>query len=87
MPELLIELLSEEIPARMQARAAEDFKKLTTERLTAEGLAFDDAVAHVTPRRLALRIDGLPARQPDVAGGKKGPKYVGAALLCVDLLR
>jgi glycyl-tRNA synthetase beta chain len=77
MPELLLELFSEEIPARMQARAAEDLKKLVTEKLTAAGLAFTKAEAHVTPRRLALVVDGLPEKQPDVSEEKKGPR-VGA---------
>ena len=77
MPELLLELLSEEIPARMQARAAEDLKRLVTERLKAAGLSFDQAAAYVTPRRLTLQIEGLPERQPDIDEEKKGPK-VGA---------
>ena len=77
MPELLLELFSEEIPARMQARAAEDLKKLVTEKLTAAGLAFTKAEAYVTPRRLALVVDGLPEKQPDVSEEKKGPR-VGA---------
>ncbi len=77
MAELLLELLSEEIPARMQARAAADLKRLVTDGLKAAGLAFDDARAYVTPRRLALVVDGLPERQPDVTEEKKGPK-VGA---------
>jgi len=77
MAELLLELLSEEIPARMQARAADDLRRLVTERLNAAGLTFTDAVSHVTPRRLILVIDGLPEKQPDVTEEKKGPK-VGA---------
>ncbi|HEX2117221.1 MAG TPA: glycine--tRNA ligase subunit beta [Alphaproteobacteria bacterium] len=77
MPELLLELFSEEIPARMQTRAAEDLKKLVTEKLTAAGLTFTKAEAHVTPRRLALVVDGLPDKQPDVSEEKKGPR-VGA---------
>ncbi len=77
MPELLIELRSEEIPARMQARAADDLKRLVTERLKDAGLAFDTAEAYVTPRRLALVVDGLPEKQPDVKEERKGPK-VGA---------
>ena len=60
MPELLLELLSEEIPARMQARAADKFRLVVTERLTGAGLDFKDAHAYVTPRRLALVITGLP---------------------------
>ena len=77
MPELLLELLSEEIPARMQGRAAEDLRRLVTEKLNAAGLTFTDANSHVTPRRLILVIDGLPEKQPDVIEEKKGPK-VGA---------
>jgi glycyl-tRNA synthetase beta chain len=74
MPELLLELFSEEIPARMQARAAEDLKRLVTDKLTAAGLAFTRADAYVTPRRLALVVDGLPEKQPDVSEEKKGPR-------------
>jgi glycyl-tRNA synthetase beta chain len=74
MSELLLEILSEEIPARMQARAAEDLKRLVTEKLTAAGLAFKDARAFVTPRRLALVVDGLPETQPDLKEEKKGPR-------------
>jgi glycyl-tRNA synthetase beta chain len=77
MSELLLELFSEEIPARMQTRAAEDLKKLVTEKLTAAGLAFTKAESYVTPRRLALVVDGLPDKQPDVSEEKKGPR-VGA---------
>jgi glycyl-tRNA synthetase beta chain len=77
MPDLLLEFLSEEIPARMQARAAEDLRKLVTERLMAEGLTYEGAKAFATPRRLALTIHGLPAKQPDVKEEKKGPR-VGA---------
>ncbi|MCR9072641.1 MAG: glycine--tRNA ligase subunit beta [Alphaproteobacteria bacterium] len=74
MPELLLELFSEEIPARMQARAAEDLKKLVTEKLKAAGLAFDSAEAFVTPRRLTLVVDGLPDKQPDVSEERRGPR-------------
>src|SRR5207248_5753575 len=77
MPDLLIELFSEEIPARMQARAAEDLKKLVTDRLVAAGLVYDGATALATPRRLALAVAGVPARQPDVKEERKGPR-VGA---------
>jgi glycyl-tRNA synthetase beta chain len=77
MPDLLLELFSEEIPARMQARAAEDLRKLVTDRLVAAGLVYDGAKAFVTPRRLALSVHGVPARQPDVREEKKGPR-VGA---------
>ncbi|MDH3236009.1 MAG: glycine--tRNA ligase subunit beta [Alphaproteobacteria bacterium] len=74
MPELLLELMSEEIPARMQARAAEDLKRLVTEGLTKAGLEFERAEAYVTPRRLALVVDGLPAKQADVTEERKGPR-------------
>jgi glycyl-tRNA synthetase beta chain len=77
MPDLLFELSSEEIPARMQTRAAEDLKKLVTERLVEAGLVYEGATAFVTPRRLALAIQGIPVRQPDVKEEKKGPR-VGA---------
>ncbi len=77
MPDLLLEFLSEEIPARMQARAAEDLKKMVTDALVGAGLVYEGAAAYVTPRRLALSVHGLPARQPDVKDERKGPK-VGA---------
>jgi glycyl-tRNA synthetase beta chain len=77
MPDLLLEFFSEEIPARMQARAAEDLKKLVTDKLVAAGLTYDGAKAFATPRRLALTVQGVPARQPDVKDERKGPK-VGA---------
>src|SRR5579871_3444359 len=77
MPDLLLELLSEEIPARMQARAAEDLRKLITDRLVEAGLVYEGAKAFVTPRRLALHVQGVPMRQPDRREEKKGPR-VGA---------
>src|SRR5690349_12593819 len=77
MPDLLLEFFSEEIPARMQARAAEDLRKLVTDKLVAAGLVYEGAKAFVTPRRLALAVQGVPARQPDGKGEKKGPR-VGA---------
>src|SRR5271169_1974029 len=77
MPDLLLEFLSEEIPARMQARAAEDLKKLVTDRLVAAGLVYEGAKAFVTPRRLTLAVHGVPVRQPDLREEKKGPR-VGA---------
>ena len=77
MPDLLLELLSEEIPARMQARAADDLRKAVTDRLVDAGLPYDGAKAFVTPRRLALAVQGVPARQPDRREEKKGPR-VGA---------
>src|SRR5438132_396487 len=77
MAELLLELLSEEIPARMQTRAAEDLKRLVCDGLKAAGLSFTDSRAFATPRRLTLVVDGLPAARPDVNEEKRGPR-VGA---------
>ncbi|OPH82235.1 glycine--tRNA ligase subunit beta [Nitrobacter vulgaris] len=77
MPDLLLELFSEEIPARMQAKAADDLRRMVTDKLVAEGLVYEGAKAFVTPRRLALTVHGIPARQPDLKDERKGPK-VGA---------
>jgi glycyl-tRNA synthetase beta chain len=77
MPDLLLELFSEEIPARMQARAAEDLRKAVTDRLVEAGLVYEGAKAFVTPRRLTLAVHGVPVRQPDLREEKKGPR-VGA---------
>lgn len=77
MPDLLLELFSEEIPARMQAQAAEALKKLVTDALVERGLIYEGAKAFVTPRRLALSVHGLPGRQADQKEEKKGPR-VGA---------
>lgn len=77
MAELLFELLSEEIPARMQAKAAADLKRLVSERLKAAGLAFSSVESYGTPRRIMLVAEGLPDKQPDVSEEKKGPK-IGA---------
>ncbi|MEE2981131.1 MAG: glycine--tRNA ligase subunit beta [Pseudomonadota bacterium] len=74
MAELLLELLSEEIPARMQARTADDLKRLVSEVLKKAGLEFETAEAYATPRRLALVVDGLPTAQPDISEERKGPK-------------
>ncbi|MBT3359369.1 MAG: glycine--tRNA ligase subunit beta [Rhodospirillales bacterium] len=74
MAELLLELFSEEIPARMQARAADDLKRLVTAGLKDSGLEFKKAEAYVTPRRLTLVVDGLPLAQPDVKDERKGPR-------------
>ena len=83
MPELLLELFSEEIPARMQAQAAADLRRLVTDALFSRGVTYEGAVAHVTPRRLVLHIAGLPARQPDRHEEKKGPR-VGAPQGAID---
>ncbi len=73
MAELLLEILSEEIPARMQARAGEDLARLVTDALKAAGLAFEKPRSFATPRRLVLVIDGIPEAQPDVKDERKGP--------------
>jgi glycyl-tRNA synthetase beta chain len=77
MPDLLLELFSEEIPARMQRKAATDLQKLVTDALVEAGLVYEDAKAFATPRRLALTVHGLPNRSPDQREEKKGPR-VGA---------
>jgi glycyl-tRNA synthetase beta chain len=74
MAELLLELFSEEIPARMQTRAAEDLERLIGDKLKEAGLTFDTVRSFATPRRLAAVVDGLPARSPDVSEEKKGPR-------------
>jgi glycyl-tRNA synthetase beta chain len=65
MPQLLLELFSEEIPARMQAKAAEDLRGLITNGLVEAGLTYEGAQAHATPRRLVLAIEGLQAKAAD----------------------
>ncbi len=74
MAELLLELFSEEIPARMQARAAEDLQRLVTGKLKARGVVFDSVKSYVTPRRLTLAMTGLPKMQPDQRFEEKGPR-------------
>jgi glycyl-tRNA synthetase beta chain len=77
MPDLLLELFSEEIPARMQRQAAEDLKRLVTNALVERNLLYEGAQSFVTPRRLALHIVGLPAAQAHSHEERKGPR-VGA---------
>ncbi|GLK67681.1 glycine--tRNA ligase subunit beta [Hansschlegelia plantiphila] len=77
MPDFLLELFSEEIPARMQAKAADDLRRLVTDALVERGLTYEGAKAFATPRRLALVVGGLAARQPDRHEERKGPR-VGA---------
>jgi glycyl-tRNA synthetase beta chain len=74
MPDLLLELFSEEIPARMQAKAADDLRRMVTDKLVAEGLIYEGAKAFATPRRLALTVHGIPTRQPDLKTERRGPK-------------
>jgi len=73
MPDLLVELFSEEIPARMQARAREDLKKLVTDGLVEAGLTYAGAAAFSTPRRLTLAIEGLTGESAPVREERKGP--------------
>jgi glycyl-tRNA synthetase beta chain len=74
MSHLLFELFSEEIPARMQRRAADDLKRLAADALKEASLSFGEMHCYATPRRLALVIDGLPEAQPDVKDEKRGPR-------------
>ena len=74
MPELLLELFSEEIPARMQLGAAEQLRTKAEEALKANGFKFDKLQTYVTPRRLVLVADGIPAKQEDVSIEHKGPR-------------
>jgi len=83
MAELLLEILGEETPARMQARAAEELERLVRDRLQGAGLPCAAPRAFVTPRRLVLVAEDLPARQADVAEERKGPR-VGAPLKAVE---
>jgi glycyl-tRNA synthetase beta chain len=77
MPDLLLELFSEEIPARMQAQGAKDLERLVVGALSDRGLLFEGARAFAGPRRLTLAIAGLPAKQADVSEERKGPR-IGA---------
>jgi len=77
MPDLLLELFSEEIPARMQRKAAEDLKSLVTNALVDAGLPYEGAKAYSTPRRLALHVAGVPAGSAATREERKGPR-VGA---------
>jgi glycyl-tRNA synthetase beta chain len=77
VPDLLIELFSEEIPARMQAKAADDLRRMVTDKLVAEGLVYEGAKAFATPRRLALTVHGIPARQSDLKEERRGPRVGG----------
>jgi len=77
MPDLLLELLSEEIPSRMQSGAAKDLERLVVNALSDRGLLFESVRAFAGPRRLTLVVGGLPAKQPDISEERKGPR-VGA---------
>jgi len=83
MPDLLIELFSEEIPARMQGKAASDLQKLVTDGLVEAGLTYKSAAAFSTPRRLTLSVEDLLAESKPVREERKGPK-VGAPDQAID---
>jgi glycyl-tRNA synthetase beta chain len=74
VPELLLELFSEEIPARMQARAADDLQRLAVAAFKEAGLEHGETRAFVTPRRLTLVVDDLPEKQPDLREERRGPR-------------
>ncbi|MEE2760677.1 MAG: glycine--tRNA ligase subunit beta [Pseudomonadota bacterium] len=96
MVEFLLEIRSEEIPARMQARAAQDLKRLVSDGLKESGIAFESAKAYVTPRRLALMVDGLPTKTSDISEARRGPRtdapqkaingFLGSVGLTIDQL-
>jgi glycyl-tRNA synthetase beta chain len=87
MPDLLLELFSEEIPARMQAKAADDLRRMVTDKLVAEGLVYEGAKAFATPRRLALTVHGVPARQADLKEERKGPRVGGPEAAVAGFLK
>ncbi|MCF8511575.1 MAG: glycine--tRNA ligase subunit beta [Rhodobacteraceae bacterium] len=87
MPDLLIELFSEEIPARMQARAREDLKSLVTNGLVDAGLTYASAGVFSTPRRLTLTIEGLTAESRPVREERKGPAATAPAAAIEGFLR
>ncbi|RED13865.1 glycine--tRNA ligase subunit beta [Pontivivens insulae] len=74
MPDLLIELFSEEIPARMQAKAADDLRRLMTDGMVEAGLTYAGAAAFATPRRLTLAVEDLLAESPTLREERKGPR-------------
>ena len=87
MPDLLLELFSEEIPARMQPKAAEDLRRLVTDGLVERGLTYAHAAAFATPRRLALAIEGLAERSPELREERKGPRADAPAPAVEGFLR
>ncbi len=87
MSDLLLELFSEEIPARMQAQAAKDLERLVVGALSDRGLLFEGVKAFAGPRRLTLAVAGLPAKQPDVREEIKGPKVDAPAAAVEGFLK
>lgn len=87
MPDLLLELFSEEIPARMQARAADDLRRLVTDGLVERGLTYSHAAAFATPRRLTLAIEGLTEHSPAQREERKGPRIDAPEAALTGFLR
>jgi glycyl-tRNA synthetase beta chain len=87
MPDLLLELFSEEIPARMQAQAARDLERLVVAQLSDRALLFEGVKALAGPRRLTLAVSGLPVKQPDATDEKKGPRTNAPAKAIDGFLR
>lgn len=87
MPDLLIELFSEEIPARMQGKAAADLKKMVTDGLVEAGLTYASAGAFSTPRRLVLSVEELTAESRPVREERKGPRTDAPAAALEGFLR
>src|SRR3979411_650757 len=87
MPDLLLELFSEEIPARMQAKAADDLRRMVTDRLGAEGLGYEGARALARPRGLTLTVHCVPARQSDLKEERKGPRVGGPEAAIAGFLK
>ena len=87
MPDLLIELFSEEIPARMQVRARDDMRKLMTDGLVEAGLTYASAGAFSTPRRLVLSVEGLTAESRPVREERKGPSVTAPSAAVEGFLR
>ncbi len=83
MPDLLLELFSEEIPARMQAKAADDLKRLVTNGLVDAGITYETAGAFATPSRLTLTVTGVLGQSPDQVETRRGPK-IGAPDVAID---
>ena len=87
MPDLLLELFSEEIPARMQPKAADDLRRLVTDGLVERGLTYAHAAAFATPRRLTLAVEGLAERSPGLREERKGPRADAPAPAIEGFLR
>ena len=87
MTEFLLELFSEEIPARMQKQAADELNKLIINGLKQSGLTFDSSLNHVTPHRLCIVVSGLISKQPDIRDERRGPRVDAADIAIQGFLR